>query len=135
MNCIDRSTATTSGLPSLDNILKTSRKRNLRVIELGAGCGLAGLALAKIKQGVDVLLTDLVEAEEITGRNISSAMIKGSSMATFEVLDWTRPLPPSAQGLFDLILVADCTYNADFIPALVAHCLRLSGTLRKLSSS
>jgi len=104
----------------VDSLLKVSRKNNLRAIELGAGCGLAGLALVKIKQGVDVLLTDLVEAEEITKRNIARAGIKGASKATFEVLDWTHPLPLSIQGVFDLVLVADCTYNADFIPALVS---------------
>lgn len=36
------------------------------------------------------------------------------------MLDWEAPLPePCKQITFNLILVADCTYNTDSIPALV----------------
>lgn len=129
MFCIDRSLTSTSGLPSLDALLKRDRKHSLRAIELGAGCGLVGLALAKLVPNIDVLLTDLTEAEDITNRNIPAAAIKKPSKASFEVLDWTQPLPDSTSGKpFDLVLVADCTYNADFIPALVDTLTRLMKT-------
>lgn len=126
MNCVYRSRDTSSGLSSLDAVLKRHKSRKLRAIELGAGCGLVGLALAKILPGVEVLLTDLVEAEEITNRNISSAVIKKPTKVSFEVLDWTQPLTNSASNRqFDLVLIADCTYNADFIPALVSTLVAL----------
>lgn len=129
MTCIDRSRGASSSLPSLDVIFRRSKDRSLRAIELGAGCGLVGLAMAKLHSHVDVLLTDLIEAEEITNRNIASAIVPKTSSASFEVLDWTQPLPPSTCGRpIDLILIADCTYNAAFIPSLVGTLVALMKT-------
>jgi hypothetical protein len=43
-----------------------------------------------------------------------------SSSVSFSTLDWDEPLPRAIQGrTFDLVLVADCTYNADSSPSLV----------------
>lgn len=69
----------------------------------------------------NVLLTDLVEVEDIVRRNIEEATPQRSSSIQFKTLDWDAP--PSS-GLcsqpIDLILVSDCTYNADSLPTLVS---------------
>lgn len=68
----------------------------------------------------DVLLTDLPEAEEIITRNIDASSPSTSSSISFCVLDWEEAIPKSIEDRqFDLILVSDCTYNSDSIPALV----------------
>ena len=101
-------------------LLEAAKSSKLAVIELGSGCGIVGIGLAQMLPNCQVLLTDLQEAEEITMRNIEVSTLRESSSVSFCVLDWEAALPKSvADKLFDLILVSDCTYNSDSIPALV----------------
>ncbi len=68
----------------------------------------------------EVYLTDLPEAAEIIRRNIDASSPAAASSLTYHLLDWEEALPEDiANRLFDLILVSDCTYNSDSIPALV----------------
>jgi predicted nicotinamide N-methyase len=100
---------------------KTSERSILNVLELGAGCGIFGIALAQMRPRTTVTLTDLPEAEEIITRNISHAHPAEGSRVHFKVLDWDdRPREILAdREVIDLILVSDCTYNADSLPFLV----------------
>lgn len=68
----------------------------------------------------DVLLTDLPEVEEIVTLNIKAASPQPSSQVHFQTLDWDEPPPNLCSQPIDLILVSDCTYNADSLPALVS---------------
>lgn len=46
------------------------------------------------------------------------------------MLDWAEPLPPLfAARAFDLVVLADCTYNPDVVPDLVATLVRVGGTV------
>jgi hypothetical protein len=65
-------------------------------------------------------LTDLPEAEEILKKNIARASLRKNETQSlgFEVLDWDEEVPKHLDKL-DLIIAADCTYNADSSPALV----------------
>ena len=101
------------------------------VLELGAGCGIAGLAVAHLVPSAQVLLTDLPEAMDVLAANI--ALASPAPGATLErcVLEWGAEMLPDAAATrraFDLVLVADCTYNADSLPALVRT---LSGLLAR----
>jgi predicted RNA methylase len=92
-----------------------------KVLELGSGCGIVGLEIARLCPTSDVLLTDLPEAMAIMEYNVSE--VKGSSaigkIAT-AILDWDDALPAMIkQTQYDLVIVSDCTYNSDNIPALV----------------
>lgn len=89
-------------------------------MELGAGCGIVGIALATMLDKCDVLLTDLPEVEEIVTRNIKGASPRPSSRIQFQTLDWDEPPPDLRSQPLDLILISDCTYNADSLPALVS---------------
>jgi predicted nicotinamide N-methyase len=92
----------------------------LNVLELGAGCGIVGIALAHFFHAnvARLILTDLPEASDILTHNLSLLPTKKSP--THLVLDWFAPLPPSVAATpWHLIFVADCTYNPDVVPALV----------------
>ena len=93
-----------------------------KVLELGSGCGLVGIALAKVQSNCHVLLTDLAEAMELLSVNISQGLgdLAPNSMITEGILDWDDDLPEFvAKAQFDLILVSECIYNSDSIPVLV----------------
>jgi predicted nicotinamide N-methyase len=111
-------------MPPLDQLLN-SGKSTLQVVELGAGCGIVGIALATMLANCEVLLTDLPEVSEIVTRNINEASPKSSASIKFQTLDWDDPTPNLTRGPIDLILVSDCTYNADSLPALVSVLNRL----------
>jgi predicted nicotinamide N-methyase len=95
------------------------------VLELGAGCGVVGITVAKRFPKANVLLTDLPEAEDIARCNISANVTQPKNKPSFanieyQNLDWAEPLPKNlCNGDLDLVLVADCTYNPDVVPNLV----------------
>ncbi|XDG05511.1 hypothetical protein ABKA04_005126 [Annulohypoxylon sp. FPYF3050] len=113
------------------------------VLELGSGVGILGITLAltiekaAAAQGrtlseATVLLTDLAEAEERALSNISRAEAVLSSPSTttsavtikYENLDWDEGRhgqfgPLASARLWDLVILSDCTYNVDSLPALV----------------
>ena len=66
------------------------------------------------------MLTDLPEAMELLECNISQAKAAKGAELSKTVLDWEAELPQLIKTRnWDLVLVADCTYNTDTIPALV----------------
>ncbi|KAG2916395.1 hypothetical protein PC110_g9447 [Phytophthora cactorum] len=77
------------------------------VLELGSGCGLAGLVAASL--GADVLLTDQHEALELLQRNAETNAASESERARLQVAefvwgsDWTPP-----HSSYHYILVSDC---------------------------
>ena len=104
---------------TLARILKQSAPS---IIELGSGTGVAGLELARLCPTSDVLLTDHLEATDLLQSNLSkakSASKEEGTVATRE-LNWDNALPKEISKMyFDIIVVSDCTYNSDSIPALV----------------
>ncbi|KAE8404228.1 putative methyltransferase-domain-containing protein [Aspergillus pseudonomiae] len=113
-------------VPLLSKLLQAERNAPLRVIELGSGCGIVGIALAQILPQCSVLLTDLPEVEEIVAKNIAVAKPTPSSNLEYRTLDWDEVLPEDlCNGSIDLVLVSDCTYNADSLPALISVLDRL----------
>ena len=98
------------------------------VLELGSGCGIVGIAFSQMVSRCKVLLTDLPEVSDLLYNNISEARPASESGVTMEPLDWDQVLPQEVKAqTYDLILVSDCTYNVDSLPALVK-------TLRNLIS-
>jgi predicted nicotinamide N-methyase len=126
--------------------------KSVNVLELGSGVGILGITIASIlpeaaaAQGKTlkaaiVLLTDLEEAEERARSNIAKAkvtlarnQISGAKVnIEYENLDWDegrkgRFGPLAAETPWDLVVLSDCTYNVDSLPALV-------GTLSALHSA
>ena len=116
-------------MPILTDLLLNSSKGKgmLNVVELGAGCGIAGIALAQILQNCSVHLTDLPEAMEMLQKNVDNAKpAKGSSLS-LDLLEWGPKLPDDLLPCsIDLILISDCTYNADSCQDLVQTLLAFS---------
>ncbi|KAF2969294.1 hypothetical protein GQX73_g4284 [Xylaria multiplex] len=118
-------------------------KESFNVLELGSGVGILGLTIAGIlpkaaaAQGqalknARVLLTDLEEAEERARSNIARAEstlardLTGDISVTieYESLGWDEGREGRFGSLaaatpWDLVVLSDCTYNVDSLPALV----------------
>ncbi|TQV97846.1 UPF0665 family protein c [Cordyceps javanica] len=112
-----------------------SSKSSLNILELGCGVGILGIGLATIfpemrKEGLEkctVMMTDLKEAEERARSNLRQSSSNTSDhdvSLLYENLDWED----GKEGIFgrevasrhwDLIIISDCTYNVDMLPALV----------------
>ncbi|MCJ1269890.1 hypothetical protein MMC22_009783 [Lobaria immixta] len=105
---------------SLKPLLHLDQPETLNVIELGSGCGLVGIALASVRPKCRILLTDLADAMNILDYNVSQSRPALDSTIAHMVLDWDDELPSSvAQERYGLIVVSECTYNENSIPALV----------------
>lgn len=126
-------------------------KDPLRILELGSGVGILGIGLAKIMfeaskadsmvtafRQATVLLTDLPEAEERARANIELADVgfPKSDYLEYANLDWLD----GEKGKFgadlnskryDLIMLSDCTYNVDMLPALVGTLTALQAATRQ----
>ncbi|KAL6706444.1 Protein-lysine N-methyltransferase rrg1 [Coniothyrium glycines] len=115
------------------DLTSTTRECGEKILELGAGTGLVGLAMAGL--GADVVLTDLPSICPNLNRNAqqNSALVqnRGGSVQT-AVLDWMKPTiyepfpPPStapdsqvSKTRYPLILAADSLYSPDHPRMLV----------------
>lgn len=125
-------------LPSLCSILQPSNQQQpLNILELGCGVGVLGIGMLRILsigQGTTttahILMTDLPEAEERARANIArqpEALAAGDAAPVqldFEPLDWEDGKQAVfgekvAARAWDLVMLSDCTYNADMLPPLV----------------
>lgn len=107
-------------MPLFHQLLVGENRKDIKVVELGSGCGVAGIALAQIVPGSSVLLTDLEAAQEILTKNIDNASLPERSSLQQEVLDWNEPLSASKpHSNIDLLIVCECIYNADSCPTLI----------------
>ncbi|KAK6951122.1 hypothetical protein Daesc_007652 [Daldinia eschscholtzii] len=94
--------------------------RNSRILELGAGGGLVGLAVAKGCAVENPLyITDQLEMYSLMEHNIGLNGLEGQVKAT--ILNWGEPLPQSIAAFKpDVILAADCVYFEPAFPLLLA---------------
>ena len=100
--------------------LNKPQRNGLRIIELGAGCGLVGIWISTALPQSNILLTDLPKTMDILGLNISQAPPTAGGSLERMILDWDKGAPDPVRGMnFDLVVVSDCTYNCDSAPALV----------------
>ena len=81
--------------------------RGCRVLELGAGCGFVGLALAAC--GARVTLSDKAVLAPLLELNASLAREQGRDVEV-RVLDWAVPLPAGLPA-FDLVVGCDLLYG------------------------
>ena len=94
----------TAGAPQL---------RGRRVLDLGAGTGIAGLAAAAL--GADVTLSDTEEALPLLRRNVAAnarAVADAGGAARVACLDWAAPPAELAdEAPWDVVLAADVIYS------------------------
>ncbi|OLN97961.1 UPF0665 family protein C23C4.06c [Colletotrichum chlorophyti] len=106
----------------------------INILELGCGVGILGIGLAQmmarekgtLEEPGTILMTDLPEAEERASANIDRLARVGTApiRPEYENLDWDDgregnfgPLVKSR--FWHLVILSDCTYNVDALPALV----------------
>ncbi|KAI0842486.1 putative methyltransferase-domain-containing protein [Hypoxylon sp. FL0890] len=94
--------------------------REARILELGAGGGLVGLAVAKGCAVENPLyITDQVEMHSLMEHNIGLNGLEGKVKAA--ILNWGEPLPHDiVEFKPDVILAADCVYFEPAFPLLLA---------------
>lgn len=96
-------------------------------VELGAGGGLVGLAVARgrVFGSSPVYLTDQEPMLSLMETNIDINHL--SSIATATVLDWGEPLPDIIPSHPTIILAADCVYFEPAFPLLISTLQQLIG--------
>jgi predicted nicotinamide N-methyase len=92
-----------------------------RVLELGCGLGLVGIALAKFASA-EVVLTDGLEGALDRARTAVEKNGPFARSVTVAHLDWRSP-EASLGAPFDLVVAADCLYNRSSFGPL-ARCAR-----------
>jgi len=107
-----------------------STLQNKRVIELGAGTGLAGLAF--MLKGAFVTLTDTKAViDHITKPNAESIYSKNNISSHLhkpicEEIDWNQEYPALNDSIeYDYCLLTDCVFSVDFAPKLVQQLVRV----------
>jgi len=83
-----------------------------QVLELGAGCGLAGMAAAKAGAKM-VLLTDIESGLANLCNNIKANEEAGNiqrGLARAQVLEWGDEAALAALPQIDVVILSDCTY-------------------------
>ena len=124
---LEQITSTPQKRPKIRNLIDANAQNPVEVLELGAGCGIVGIAFAQLFR-CNVLLTDLDDATEILATNIKLALVKPGSSLRAEVLDWSSDLHGSINVKYDLVIVSDCIYNPDSSIDLVETLQRLAKT-------
>lgn len=116
-------------MPVLTGVLRRTTHSHINVLELGSGCGIVGIAVAQCYPNCAVQLTDQADALELIYRNVGQAIPAKNSSLQSRILDWDA-VPNDARPERDLtlIVVSDCTYNADSCPGLVRTIARLSSS-------
>jgi hypothetical protein len=77
---------------------------------------MVGITVAGLVTNARVILSDLAEALEIVERNIAQCDSNNDYVPEFRELNWGNELPRDLEApdtRFDVIIAADCTYNAD----------------------
>jgi nicotinamide N-methyltransferase len=97
--------------------------RKIRVLELGAGAGLPGILLAKIRDDVQVVLSDYPDEELIDTLNQNVTSNIPDASAHVIPYDWTTsdvaPFHALSPDGFDIIIAADTLWNADLHDAFL----------------
>ncbi|XP_010531094.1 PREDICTED: calmodulin-lysine N-methyltransferase isoform X2 [Tarenaya hassleriana] len=90
--------------------------RGKRVIELGAGYGLAGLVIAAATEASEVVISDgNPQVVNYIERNIkSNSNTFGSTSVKAMELHWNQEDLSDLTGAFDIIVASDCTFFKEF---------------------
>lgn len=107
------------------------------VLELGSGCGLAGLAL--MLRGAKVTFTDLEPVVDmLTTRNVQTMhrLFRSDESIKYPIqdpeimpIDWTVEAKSEVENpqVYDLILLTDCVFSMELIEDLVGTIVKHTG--------
>ena len=92
-------------------LAKKGSLKGSKVLELGAGTGLAGIVASKL--GAEVTLTDLKKNLGILKRNIDVNFNSTEPMLLVKELEWNINLENFSHQSYNLIIGADIIYSVD----------------------
>ncbi|RWW25617.1 hypothetical protein GW17_00010031 [Ensete ventricosum] len=94
--------------------------RSKRVIELGSGYGLAGLAIAASSDAQEVVISDgNPDVVDYIQHNISvNAQVFGATKVQSMILHWNQDLVSDVLSSFDVVVASDCTFFKQFHESL-----------------
>ena len=126
--CFQHVGSQSTRMPLLTKVLIGKGSGRTSVLELGAGCGIVGIALAQCFSNCVVQLTDMVESQDLLCKNLDQATPAPGSSLRCQVLEWNNGAGAitSLGGEVNLVVVSDCIYNADSCPDLVRTLSRIS---------
>ncbi|KAL8773168.1 MAG: hypothetical protein Q9209_001844 [Squamulea sp. 1 TL-2023] len=91
----------------------------LNVLELGSGCGTAGLAFG-MRLNCHLILTDVDEdALRYAEKNARKSRNTSNRVWESRALDWSELDPLKLDRPLDFVVASECIYNPDSIPDLV----------------
>jgi calmodulin-lysine N-methyltransferase len=90
--------------------------RDKRVIELGAGYGLAGLVISVLSEALEVVISDgNPQVVNYIQRNISANSASfGDTKVESSMLHWDHQHVSHLSNSFDIIIASDCTFFKEF---------------------
>jgi len=94
-----------------DYLAKNGSLEGLKILELGAGTGLAGIVASKL--GAQVTLTDLKKNLNILKRNIDINFNVTESRPLVKELEWNVDLKNFSLNTYNLIIGADIIYSVE----------------------
>ena len=110
-------------LPAFEAVDLRGRLRRPRCLELGAGCGLTGIALARSGAAAEVLLTEVAGAMDNLRRNVEANPVADDRYpCRAAALDWTNDAEVAAvaaRGPWDVILGTDVIFRLDLVEPLL----------------
>jgi predicted nicotinamide N-methyase len=86
-----------------------------RILELGAGLGLVGIAMAKLLPNARIVLTDKHERLKLLQYNVHA----NESSAQVEGLDWDANNPDIEGQQWDAVLISDCIWEPSLHDSLL----------------
>ncbi|KAI5784666.1 putative methyltransferase-domain-containing protein [Geopyxis carbonaria] len=92
-----------------------------RIVELGAGGGLVGLAVAAgcDLEGSELYITDMHAMIDLIHKNLELNDMQNKKEVKVELLDWANPAPKViVEKPVDFIIAADCVYYEPAFPLL-----------------
>lgn len=94
--------------------------RSRRVLELGSGYGLAGLAIAASTDATEVVISDgNPQVVDYIQRNIDlNAATFGKAKVSSMLLHWNQTQAVDILNTFDIIIASDCTFFKEFHESL-----------------
>lgn len=95
--------------------------RSKKIIELGAGYGLAGLVIAAASEASEVVISDgNPQVIEYIQRSIAAnPKAFGSTIVTPKLLHWNQEEIVTLSHEFDFVVASDCTFFKEFHEGLV----------------
>ncbi|XP_020592898.1 calmodulin-lysine N-methyltransferase isoform X2 [Phalaenopsis equestris] len=104
--------------------------RSKRVLELGSGYGLAGLAIAASTDAFEVVISDgNPQVFDYVQRNINiNAKTFGDTKVKSMILHWNEELHSEMLHTFDIIIASDCTFFKAFHEGLAKTVISLLKT-------